>query len=134
MLCLIWAASLAAPLLEGSLEKYRSALPWIVVTLSVSSFLLLDYLFARATGGLILLAVNSLLHGAFVAHVPARPAFSFICYVLGTYALFMLGAPYRFRDLLERMTLKPSWRFGVGAGLLVAGVFTCATAAMANGS
>jgi hypothetical protein len=116
------------------MEKFRTALPWIVVALSLSSFFLLDYLFARAMGGLILLAVNSLLHGAFVAHMPARPVFSFICYVLGTYALFMLGSPYRFRDLLERMTLRSGWRFGVGGTLLAAGLFTCATAAMAHGS
>jgi hypothetical protein len=132
--CLIWAACLAAPLLEGSLERFRGALPFIVVGLSLSSFFLLDYLFARAAGGIILLAVNSLLHGAFVAHMPARPLFSFICYVLGTYALFMLGSPYRFRDLLERMTFKSGWRFGVGGMLLVAGLFTCTTAAMAHGS
>jgi hypothetical protein len=133
VICLIWSASLAAPLLEGSLERFRAMLPWIVLGLSVSSFLLLDYLFARAMGGLILLAVNSLLHGAFVAHMPARPLFSLICYLLGTYALFMLGSPYRFRDLLERMTLKSGWRFGVGGTLLAAGLFTCATAAMAHG-
>ena len=139
VLALMWAASLTAPLLAGLFggtpAKFEGMLPIIVIVAAIGCFFLMDYLFARAVGGLLLLSVNTLLQYTFAIglQVPLRIMVALICYTLGTYALFMLGSPYRFRNLLERMTHKASWRLPISGALAVSGILICSICAISPG-
>ena len=119
VVCLVWAAYHVCPMLEGGLEKYRALVKLLVPVVAVLSYFYLDFLFARALGGLLLLVVNSLLQGAFVARVPMRPLFSVLCYAIGFLGLLVIAAPWRLRDLLDRTGQSSLWRRSVCAGLLV---------------
>ena len=109
-ICLTWSAMNAYPLLEGGAAKFRSFLAPLAITITVLSYFLLDYLFSRALGGVLLLLVSWLLHEAFVVNIPFRPLFSTICYLFGIASFFLIAAPYRLRDLLEKITHEERWR------------------------
>lgn len=142
-----WAVGLAGPMVQGLLGGKQDGflvrsfansplLPLLLVCLiTAGCYFLMDYLLARALGGLILLAANLLLQQAFAIAlaVPQRVSLAAVCYILGTYALFMLGTPYRFRNLLERMTQKPAWRLSICGGLTVGGLFVCSLALRSYG-
>lgn len=119
VLCLIWSAHEAAPLLEESLAGYRRLLPYLVVVIGVLGILFLDYLFTRAVGGVLLLSIVWLLHQAFASHAPVRWLFAIVCYLLAIGGMFMIGSPWRFRDLLQRAAAEPRPRW-IAAGCLLA--------------
>lgn len=126
-LCLLWAARLTDPLLEGGLAGLRPLLLPLALILTVAAVWQLDYLFTRALCGLVLLGSTHLLHAAFTAHASWRPAFSAVCYLLGLLAIYTIAYPFRFRDYLEACSRAPQpRRWGVGllgaAGLLVLGI------------
>ena len=75
----------------------------------------LDYLFARAFGGLLLLGANHLLTTAFMAGVPMRSAFSVCVYLLGLPGLVLVSSPWWLRDLLEKARDSARWRGAVVA-------------------
>ena len=122
IVCLVWSASHAHGLLEGSAEKFRVFLGPAVILITILSFFLLDYLFTRALGGLVLLLVNWLLHEAFVLNIPFRPLFAIICYLLGFASFFLIATPYRFRDWLEKISINRQWRT---ASSVVMGIIGC---------
>jgi len=101
VVCLVWCTVHVLPMLEGDMARFRVWVRLLAPVLAVLSFFFLDFLFTRALGGLFLLMVNDLLHGAFTVHLPVRPIFAVVSYALGVLAMFMIGAPWRFRDLLE---------------------------------
>ena len=116
-ICLIWSAMNAYPLFEGNAVKFRAFLAPAAIIITILSYFHLDYLFSRALGGILLLSISWLLHEAFVIHTPMRPLFSVICYSLGIASFFLIAAPYRFRDMLEKVTDDGRWRTGV-AGII----------------
>lgn len=110
LICLLWSAWYGQQLLEGDLARLR---PWLwgaVPVVAVLGYFHLDFLFARALGGFVLLLMPLLLHSAFVEQVPHRPVFSAACYLFGLAAMVLVATPWHFRDLLEKCTLSPSWR------------------------
>jgi len=109
-------------MLEGGLVRYRIVVVLIVPVVAVLSYFHLDYLLTRALGGLLLLILNHLLHAAFVAQIPMRPLFSSICYATSLAGFFMVGAPWRLRDLLERAAGSRELRRGIGVAFGVLGV------------
>ena len=110
VICLIWSASHAHALLEGASAKFRVFLGPGVILVTLLCYFLLDYLFTRALGGILLLLVNWLLHEAFIENIQFRPVFSIICYLLGIASFFLIAAPYRFRDWLEKISHDNRWR------------------------
>lgn len=110
VICLAWSAGHAHGLLEGSAAKFRVFLGPVVILVTILSYFLMDYLFTRAFGGLILLLVNWLLHEAFVLNISFRPLFAVICYLLGIASFFLIATPYRFRDWLEKISIDKQWR------------------------
>jgi hypothetical protein len=108
--CLVWSAYYALPMLEGGLAKYRPLIKILVPVTTVLAYLFLNYVFTRAMGGLMMIAATYMLHQAFVAHLPLRPVFSLICYVVAVAGMFALAAPWHFRDLLHRAAERASWR------------------------
>ena len=108
--CLWWAGQHACGMLEGGLAKFRIIIRLLVPVVAIVAYSRLDYLFARALGGFFTLMAILLLHQAFVVHLPARAIYSTTCYIIGIAGLYLLGAPWRFRDILEKTKDCASWR------------------------
>ncbi len=90
-------------MLEGSLESLRPYV-WVVLPIvTVCVYLYLDFILARAIGGLLLLAGVYFPHEAFSNYVEFRAFLSLNCYILGTIGLFFIGMPWLFRNLLEKV-------------------------------
>ena len=68
LVALIWAARIALPMLEGGLSKLKPILVPGAVVLGISCWFLLEYVMARALGGLLILMSALLLHQAFADH------------------------------------------------------------------
>ena len=124
-ICLIFSAYHTYPLLEGNLVSFRNFLPVVVIIITVLSFRYLDYLFTRSLGGMMLLLNNWLVHEAFNNQITTRPLFSLTCYLIAICGFVMIASPYRFRDLLEKMTTCSRWRLIVASLLFVAGSTIC---------
>ena len=82
----------------------------------------LDYLFSRSLGGLLVLCVTAMLHGAFVRQIHFRPVYSVVCYAVGIWGLVLVGLPWRFRDLLGLMQTSPAWRRRIAVLWLLVGL------------
>lgn len=122
VVCLSWAAYYACGMMEGGLVKYRIVIKLLVPVVAVLAYTHLDFLFARAFGGFLLLAVNVLLHGAFTVAVPFRPFYSVMCYGVGIAGLFLVAAPWVMRDMLSRAADGGRWRCGLTVACALGGL------------
>lgn len=116
VVCLIWSAFYAVPMLEGGMARFQPAVKLLVPVIAVLAYFHLNFLFTRALGGLMMLSAVYMLHAAFVAQVPARPLFSAVCYLVAIAGMFALATPWRFRDLLRQCVESRHWRRGLVAG------------------
>ena len=112
-------------MLEGGLEPYRIYV-WILLPIvTVMVYLFLDFVFTRSLGGVLIVMAVHLTHEAFIDHLAFRPLFSLNCYILGTVGLFLVGTPWRFRDLLDRVRNNSTFATGFSVYLLISGlIFT----------
>ena len=117
--CLIWSAWHGIIMLEGDLQRFHIWVKLLVPVAVVLCYFFLDYLNARALGGFMILATNYLLHAAFVHAVPGRAFYSIICLVLGILGLFLVGTPWRLRQLLERAAANTRWATGLGIAFAI---------------
>jgi uncharacterized membrane protein len=69
-----------------------------------------EFLSVRALGILALLAAEPLLGAAFLRPEQTRLLLVVLAYLWATAGLFMVGAPYLLRDLIDWVTGK-SWRY-----------------------
>jgi len=106
-ICLAWSAYHGMQLLEDPQSTLRRLLPILVVVISVGVYFLIDYIFTRAFGGLLLLTTNFLLYAAWSDAIVLRPVFSLVCYIFAIAGMFMVGQPWRFRDLLFKAIDNP---------------------------
>ena len=118
--CLIWSAWHGCIMLEGGLAKFHTLVWCLVPILSILCALYLDYLFARALGGFLILSANELIRCAFIYDVPLRGVHSIVCLLLGICGLFLLGAPWHLRDALKLAEEKPTAGRSIAAILVVA--------------
>ncbi|MCF7854285.1 MAG: hypothetical protein K9N51_05765 [Candidatus Pacebacteria bacterium] len=121
--CLIWSATYALPMLEGSLERYHIVIKILVPVTIVLSYLYLNFLFTRALGGFILLGSTYLLHAAFVGQAPIRIVYSLVCYSAAAGGVVLVAAPWYFRDLLEKVTTATRWRHAMTGILTVLALY-----------
>lgn len=112
--CLTWSAWHACIMLEGDLQRFHIWVKLLVPVSLVLCYFFLDYLNARALGGFMILAVNYLLHAAFVHAVPGRGFYAIICLLLGTLGLFLVGVPWRLRQMLELASSNTRWAVALG--------------------
>jgi hypothetical protein len=70
----------------------------------------LDYLFARALAGFLILLSHYFLLESFAADISFMWLFSIACYVMGTFAIVIGGVPHLLRDLIRKISLNKSWR------------------------
>jgi hypothetical protein len=80
-----------------------------ILCLIVGCFFL-DYLFARAFAGFLILLCHYFLLESFAADFTYLWLFSLACYVMGTFGILVGGFPYLLRDLIRKISLKVSWR------------------------
>jgi hypothetical protein len=121
-ICLFWSAWHACIMLEGDLQRFHIWIKLLVPTSIVLCYFFLDYLNARAQGGFMILAANYLLHAAFVHALPGRVFYSIVCLSLGVLGLFLVGTPWRLRQLLERSEADTRWANGLGIVFAICGV------------
>ncbi|MDD3153632.1 MAG: hypothetical protein PHS41_02100 [Victivallaceae bacterium] len=93
----------------------------------------LDYLFARAAAGLLILVSYFFVHGLFEFELSGSQGLSIVLWMLGALGIAISGKPCWFRDLLRLVARSAVWR-GLFAGffLLLGGLaaWQCVTGAM----
>ena len=70
----------------------------------------LDYLFARALAGFLILLTHYFLLESFAADISYMWLFSIACYAMGTFGIVVGGIPHLLRDLIRKISLNKSWR------------------------
>lgn len=113
---LAWCIPHAMPILPENLHKLLFPL---LVAVVIASWFTLDHLFARALGGYFILTAHLFLRETFAYEEIANPYFAILCFLYGTFGIFLCGLPYRLRDII-RLELNPKykWIFPVFFGIL----------------
>ncbi|MBO4647648.1 MAG: hypothetical protein J5806_05780 [Lentisphaeria bacterium] len=86
---------------------------WLIpsaLILALLCYLYLDYLFARAAAGGLILLVHWLLNEVFSADLRGGSFFSLLSLAAGTYAIFIAAKPYWLRDSFRAICRKWKWR------------------------
>ena len=117
---LSWGGWEAYLLLGQDFGMITQLLPVLIPVAIIATALWMDYLLARALAGLFLLLVCQLLPLAFAAAVPGRLCLALSLYPLGLAAMFVLGQPWRLRDLLEKSASRPGFAKAAAGGLCLA--------------
>lgn len=78
-------------------------------------FAYLDYLFARAFAGALILLAHAMLIESFSAGLRGSGFFAFMCMIAGTFAIFIAAKPHWFRDVFRAMAHNFLWRLLVSA-------------------
>lgn len=93
-------------LLEGDLAKYQNLVIVLGPLAVIGAWFLLDYLFARALGGIMAFLANYLLHLAFVDECAWRPFYSIVVLIWGVLGLWFVATPWWLRISYEKMSEK----------------------------
>ena len=107
---LLWCVPNAKPIVW---DWMLPALYPLVIVFTIAAWLFLDYLFARAVGGLAILTAYWFLHDAFTLHSPWSPLFAIFCWILGIAGLFFSAKPHLFRDMLRKIAQHPAWKASI---------------------
>ena len=113
---LLWSIPHAMPILPDSFHKLL--LPAFVAVV-IASWCVLDHLFARSLGGYMILTAHLFLRESFGSESLSNPAFAVLCFIYGTFGIFLCGLPYRLRDIIRlELNAKFRWIFPVFFGIL----------------
>ena len=102
-----WCIPHAMPILP---ESFHKLLFPVLVAVVIGSWFVLDHLFARALGGYLILTAHLFLRETFAYEAISNPVFPVLCFLYGTFGIFLCGVPYRLRDIV-RLELKPGYRW-----------------------
>ncbi|CAF0693967.1 hypothetical protein [Candidatus Methylacidithermus pantelleriae] len=119
----IWATLLCASIDLGELSQARwiITLGCIMLGLSVT-WLLVELLFVRALGVILLLAAEIPLEAAFWEETPWRIVISLLAYAWIASGISMVVTPYHWRAIADRLDSNPSFLGkGIGAVFLFLG-------------
>jgi len=83
---------------------------WVAVIAFVVGILFLDYLFARAFAGFIILLSHYFLAESFAADLHLLWLFSSLCVIMGVFGIVIGGVPHLMRDLLRNICRRPVWK------------------------
>ncbi len=121
---LLWCIPHAEPI---AFDWMKPHLPWMAIGCAAAGFFYLDYLFARAFGGFLILASYYFVHGAFEYHSCWMAYISILCWIPGIAGICFSGKPCWMRDTLRKCCNSPAVRRTVagysallGASLLAA--------------
>ncbi len=118
---LAWCVPHAEPVFSPGSWTWLVPLACILL---VVAFWLLDYHFARAFAGFLILLSHYFLLESFAAHTPVRWFFASLCVTMGTAGVFIGGMPYLLREVVRRGCDRHVWRGGL-TGVLAVYAFTC---------
>ncbi len=104
---LFWCTFHARPLVPSSMHFYL--IPTAIFC-TWAGYMLLDYLFSRAFGGMLILFAHYFLYESFAYKTPCKPLFSILCFVMGTFGIFLCGKPHLLRDLIRNAAKSEKWR------------------------
>ena len=107
LLVLCWCAKEGAAMLPA-----RYATPvWLLVPVTAAAcWFLLDFLFARALGGFLVLAANHLIQHAFAYYCGERWLYCTIALLWGLAGMTLVTWPWLLRDALEMVAKRPKSR------------------------
>ncbi len=120
---LYWSAFHIVLMLEGDLARFRNLVFLLPPIIAVLAYFFLQYLTSRALGGLLLLATTWLLQASFAARLPGRPLFSAMVYLIAAGAALLIATPWLGRDIMEKTTSQPAWRYRFSAILALLAIF-----------
>ena len=110
-----WCVFHSKPLLSPSMHVFlipvAALCTWI-------AYLFLDFLFARAFGGMLILLAHYFLHESFAFKTPCKPFLSLLCFIMGTYGIFLCGKPHLLRDMIRHVSKSQAWRYSMSGILL----------------
>jgi hypothetical protein len=119
-----WLAFAAIEMIGlDSESKLRLAILLLVPVLTVLFASTLDFLVARALGGLLLLTCARLIDLAGWIQMPGRSSFSAVCYMVSIAGFVLIIAPWLLRDLLEKCSARSAWRWSTAVPALLTGLF-----------
>ncbi len=118
---LIWCIPHARPVVFDWMVPYL----WpMAIGGTVLGYCFLDYLFARAAGGLLILVSYHFVHGTFDFHTQGAPFLAILYWIIGVFGICISGKPYWLRDLLRALCGKVRLRLFTCGFLLLLGVAT----------
>ena len=117
---LVWCIPHSKPILPESLHAYL--IPAVAVC-AVLAYNFLDYLFARAIGGLMILLAHYFLHESFTLHTPAAPVFAAFCLIMGVIGIFFAGKPHLLRDFIRKTASNGKIRLASASLCCIYGIF-----------
>ncbi|MFZ2654683.1 MAG: hypothetical protein WAX69_07170 [Victivallales bacterium] len=109
---LFWCVFHSKPLVSPSMHSYL--IPTAIFCTWIG-YMLLDYLFARAFGGMLILFAHYFLHDSFAFKTPCKPYFSILCFVMGTFGIVLCGKPHLLRDMIRAMAKSGRWKYSISA-------------------
>jgi uncharacterized membrane protein YfcA len=111
-----WCVFHSKPLLAPSMHVYLIPAAMLCTWLA---YLFLDFLFARAFGGMLILLAHYFLHESFAFKTPDKPFLSLLCFIMGTYGIFLCGKPHLLRDMIRHISKSLAWKYSMSGLLLL---------------
>ena len=88
---LAWAGFQGYELLGQDFPAIASIIPILVPALIIGVFFLMDYIFTRAVGGLLIMLICDLFYISQETEMPARFLFSLCGYIITVAGMYMIG-------------------------------------------
>ena len=127
---LLWCVPVSRPIAPDMLLPYLFP---IAIGLGIICAKFIDFHFARAIGGLIILTSSMLLSNVWAftkTEAQFLPAlFAFLTFLFAIIGLFISGKPYLFRDWLRKAAVSSKFKTSVGS-FFVAYAVVCAVLAV----
>ena len=121
---LVWAGIQGYQLLGQDFPAIASIIPVLVPALIIGVFFMMDYIFTRAVGGLMIMLICELFYISQSDNMPVRFLFSVCGYAFAVAGMYMIGQPWRFRDVLFKSIDDEQY------GKKIAGIITGTTVVM----
>jgi hypothetical protein len=99
-LALGWGGYQGYELLGQDFPTIASVIPIAIPALIVGVYFLMDYIFTRAMGGFMIMLICELLYRSQNVEMGGRILFSFVGYAFAILGMYMIGQPWRFKNVL----------------------------------
>ncbi len=120
ILALLWCVPHAQAIIFNFLAPY---LYYIAAVLGILSYFFLDYLFARALGGALIICGYYSVHAAFDYHSKMSIIITVLAWLIGICGIFISGKPSLFRDVLRKSAKNK--KFKISLTLFLAIISVC---------
>lgn len=116
---LIWCI----PHAQAVAPQFLIPFMWPIALIApVAAFFCLDYMTARAFGGLLIIISYEALHQSFALALPLAGVIAVLSWILGACGIWISGIPYSFRDAIRLAAAKTLWKNVFGLPLLLTGI------------